>query len=218
VDRKYIPAAGHRLLLPLYDPLQRLLGSGAALGELIAAAAVEPGQRLLDIGCGTGSLLVELGRRHPGAELFGIDPDPTALARARSKAARAGVAVTLEQGFSDRLPYADGCFDRVFSSFMFHHLGREEKAATLAEARRVLAPGGELHLLDFAMARERPAGFVARWLHAHQHLADNRSDHIVRLLTEAGFTGAREHAHRNTWLGRLGRFRAGVGGAAPPVP
>ena len=56
--------------------------------------------RVLDIGCGTGSLVVELARRHPDAEIFEIDPDPKALVRARRKLRRAGAGVQLDEGFS----------------------------------------------------------------------------------------------------------------------
>jgi ubiquinone/menaquinone biosynthesis C-methylase UbiE len=87
--------------------------------------------------------------------VVGLDPDPKALAIAKRKAQRAGLAIQLDQGFSDGLPYPDASFDRVFSSLMFHHLKAEEKAATLREVRRVLRPGGSLHLLDFGP----PSGF-----------------------------------------------------------
>ena len=58
----------------------------------------------------------------------------------------------LDQGFADALPYPDASFDRVLSSFMFHHLSRDVKEKTLREARRVLKPGGRFHMVDFAPA------------------------------------------------------------------
>ena len=136
--RSFVPAAGHDWLLPFYDPLQRLMGGGTAKQQLIGQADLRSGQRVLDIGCGTGDLVVLVAQQHPDVETIGLDPDPKALARARRKLDRAGLTLRLDQGFSDQLPYADGSLDRVFSSFMFHHLGRDEKAWTLAETRRVL--------------------------------------------------------------------------------
>src|SRR5262249_35062051 len=53
-------------------------------------------------------------------------------------------------GFAEALPYGDGSFDRVFSSMMFHHLGRDERSKVLSEVRRVLKPGGRLEFLDLA--------------------------------------------------------------------
>src|SRR5215831_11616060 len=104
--RRFVPAAGLDWLLPLYDPVQLLLGGDAARAELVREARLEPGQRVLDLGCGTGSLALALARSAPGAEVVGIDPDPKALARARKKFARAGVTVRLDRGFADELPYA----------------------------------------------------------------------------------------------------------------
>jgi ubiquinone/menaquinone biosynthesis C-methylase UbiE len=206
--RRFIPAAGHDWMLPLYDPLQRLLGGDSARIALLEQATVQPGHRVLDIGCGTGSLIVLIKRLHPAAEISGLDPDPKALARARRKIERAGLCVQLDQGFSDELTYPEASFDRVFSSFMFHHLQREEKEKTLDEVRRVLRPGGSLHLLDFGGAERRPDGFVARWLHSAER--DNSGGRIPTLMAEAGFTDASEVAHRVTFFGRIAFYRAAV--------
>jgi ubiquinone/menaquinone biosynthesis C-methylase UbiE len=208
--RSFVPAAGHDLLLPLYDPLQRLLGGDAARRELVAAAAIRPSQRVLDIGCGTGSLIVEIGRRHPDVEIVGLDPDPKALARARRKLARAGVAARLDAGFADRLPYAAGAFDRVFSSFMFHHLDSDAKRGALCEVRRVLAPDGELHLLDFSSPGDGREGWLARLLHAGGHLHDNRADRLVAALRAAGFHDTRALWHRTGRVGRIAHYRSSL--------
>src|SRR6266478_2037249 len=125
-DRSYLPAAGHDWSLPLYDPMVKLLGGDAARAVLLDQAAVRPADRVLDIGCGTGTLAVLIKRRYPAVEVVGLDPDPRALARARRKAQRAALSIQLDRGFADELPYADGSFDRVFSSFMLHHLQAAE--------------------------------------------------------------------------------------------
>ena len=82
---------------------------------------------MLDIGCGTGSLVVLVKRLFPDVEVVGLDPDEKALARAARKARRVGASIQFDRGFSDALDYPDASFDRVFSSFMFHHLERDEK-------------------------------------------------------------------------------------------
>src|SRR5437764_7482027 len=90
-SRTYLPAAGHDWSLPLYDPIVKLLGGDAARKALLEQAALRPGQRVLDVGCGTGTLATLIKQLYPDVEVVGLDPDPKALARARRKAARAGV-------------------------------------------------------------------------------------------------------------------------------
>ena len=112
------------------------MGSEAAHRQLVDQANIEPQQHVLDIGSGTGNLTLLIKGLHPLAEVVGLDPDPKALTRARRKAEERGLAVRLDPGFSDELPYADASFDRVVSAFMLHHLAPDEKAKTLREARR----------------------------------------------------------------------------------
>jgi ubiquinone/menaquinone biosynthesis C-methylase UbiE len=172
-DRPYLPGMGRAWLLPLYDPLTRLLGARRVHRLLLAGADLRRGLRVLEIGCGTGNLVVLAGRRHPGLRLRGLDPDPAALARAERKARRAGVPLELTRGYADRLPYPDGGFDRVLSSYMLHHLAPDERVAALREAGRVLAPGGSLHVVDLTGG-------------GRHHGVD-----LPALLAEAGFAGVR---------------------------
>ena len=183
-ERRYLPAASLDALLPIYDPIMTLLRFNAALRPLVDRAALAPGFHVLDIGCGTGTLAVLIARRHPGVAITGIDPDPRALARAARKARRAGVTVRFERGFADALPYADASFDRVFSSMMFHHVPRGEKAGVLREVCRVLKPGGRLEFVDFD---------------------DNG---LTRLMTEAGLAGARRVGTHRTLIRTIAGYQA----------
>ncbi len=218
--RSFIPAAGRDWLLPLYDPLQWLLGGDSLKRPLIEQAALVPGLRVLDIGCGTGSLTLLIKRLHPDVEVVGLDPDPKALAIARQKAERAGLTLQLDRGFSDPLVYPDASFDRVFSSLMFHHLTHLEKLATLREVRRVLRPGGSFHLLDFGPPRSGLSRAAAHVLHKAGHVHDNLEGQIPAFLDEAGLLHPEEVAHRGTFVGSLSYYRAvspghgSLGGAA----
>jgi ubiquinone/menaquinone biosynthesis C-methylase UbiE len=199
---------GHDRLLPFYDPLQRLLGMGSVHRQLVNQARIKSDQRILEIGCGTGNLAILIKRLYPGAEVIGIDPDPKALARAQRKAGREALSVQLDRGFAEELPYPDASFDRVLSALMFHHLGPEEKEKMLDEARRVLKPGGSLHLLDFGGEQVRSDGFMARLHHRSDRLRDNFGDRIPTLMREAGFADPTEVASRVTIAGRLTYYRA----------
>lgn len=174
--RHFIPAAGLHAALPLYDPLLRLIGASAAQRAFVARAQLRAGQRVLEIGCGTGNVLRLALEACPGAELVGLDPDARALSVARAKLARAGLRARLDQGFADALPYADASFEVVLSSFMWHHLSPDVQRTTLQQLRRVLVPGGSLHLIDFVSG----SGWL-RMAHAQP------SEALRAALVDAGF-------------------------------
>jgi len=190
VQREFVPAAGRDVFLPIYDPLVRFMGGARAREELVKQANIQPKQRVLDLGCGTGTLVVLLKRKYPAAEIVGLDPDPKALRRAKKKVRRAGVAVQLDEGFADQLPYDEGTFDRVLSSFMFHHLEDQDREKMLREVLRVLKPAGAFHLLDFAGGEDRAPGPWGRLVDSHAHLEANSQQRILQLMRRAGFMNA----------------------------
>lgn len=181
--RDFLPGMRHEWLLPLYDPLNRLLGVGAVHRRLLDQAGLRPGQRVLEIGCGTGNLLLAAKRAQPAAVLVGLDPDLAALARASRKARRRGLTVQLDRGHADELPYADGSVDVVLSAFMLHHVPAGERERAVREVRRVLRPGGALHLVDVGGPDGGDGGRGHRHRLAHEHAVDDVPD----LLHRAGF-------------------------------
>jgi ubiquinone/menaquinone biosynthesis C-methylase UbiE len=200
----YIPAAGHDFLLPLYDPVLRLLMRERALRtRFLELAAIQPGQRVLDLGCGTATLLLLLKERCPSAEVVGVDGDPKVLALARAKAEKQGVAIRFDEALATQLPYGDASFDRVLSSLMLHHLTRDEKLQALREARRVLAAGASFHLVDFGPPRNWLARGVVRALNHGERMADNLAGRLPELMREAGFARVEERGHHGTVFGTL---------------
>ena len=197
----YLPAMGRDALLPLYDPFTWLLGAPASHRRLVDEAAIEPRHRVLEIGCGTGNVLLRAARLHPQATMTGLDPDPAALAVARRKAARRGLDIRFDRGFAGDLPYPDASVDRVLSAFMFHHLPDAEQPRALAEVRRVLRPGGSLHLLDFG-GDGRP-GLLHRLPRRHGPGAD-----IVALMGDAGLTDVTRSSRHTPVLGGQTWYRA----------
>lgn len=210
-QREFLPAAGRDVFLPLYDPLVSLMGFGRAARELIAQANVERDHSVLDLGCGTGTLIVMLKRQYPAVEAVGLDPDAKALQRARNKAKRAEVSLQFDQGFADELPYGERSFDRVISSFMFHHLDEQERERTSREALRVLKPGGAFHLLDF-VTDDSAHGFFERLIGGHALMKTNTNERLLQLLQRAGFTNVTKVKDGSMLFGlmRTSYFRATV--------
>jgi SAM-dependent methyltransferase len=197
--RDYLPAMIDPKFLPFYDRFGKLAGIGDSYWRLVAQAAIEPGATVLEIGCGTGNVLLLAKRAVPGATVIGTDPDGEALALARRKADRAGLALQLDEAYAQSLPYADGSVDRVLSSLMLHHLPEDEKVGALREVRRVLAPGGSLHLMDLdhdPRTGEGPLGAV-RVLHGLLLRLRGRSGHG----TAGHGHGATGHGHGATGHG-----------------
>lgn len=194
-------------LLSLYDPFMRLLGADEARRALVRSAAIRPGARILDVGCGTGTLIETVLRLQRGVDLAGIDPDPKALAHARRKAQRAGVAVRLDRGVATDLPYADGSFDLVFSSLVLHYLPTVDKKRALREIGRVLAPDGALHLLDYA-GPSAGRGLVPWLFRFEPLLADNDEERILERMREAGLREPRVIERRKARLGPLVLYAA----------
>jgi ubiquinone/menaquinone biosynthesis C-methylase UbiE len=206
---RYIPALSHDWLTPLYDPLIGLfMREARSKGRLIAQARLLAGHRVLDLGCGTGTLAIMIKRAEPGAEVVGLDGDPQVLEIARAKATKAGVEVRLDRGMAFDLPYADGSFDRVVSSLVLHHLSTRAKRETFAEVARVLAPGGELHVVDFGPPRGLYGHFAARLMSRSEELAVNVEGRLPDLFGEAGLEDVVETGHFGTLFATLAYYRA----------
>ncbi len=120
-----------------YD--ERRSASPSIVGPLLAALEGTPGRRLADIGGGTGNYALAL--KQEGWAPVVVDRSPEMLARAAAK------GLETVQADAQRLPFDDGAFDAATMISMLHHV--EDRPAALAEARRILRPGGRLVLMGF---------------------------------------------------------------------
>ena len=101
------------------------------------------GKRVLEIGVGMGSDFVRWVRA--GATASGIDLTARAIEITRARLDSLSLAADLRVADAESLPFDDGSFDIVYSWGVLHHTPRTEEA--IAEALRVLAPGGRLRLM-----------------------------------------------------------------------
>lgn len=169
-----------------WDALRSLHVPDAEVNSAILAAlgAHQP-RRLLDIGTGTGHMLELLAPRAESA--LGIDRSPEMLRFAREKLAAAGVAAELRQADMYALPMDAASFDTVVLHQVLHYAQHPE--AVIAEAARVLAPGGTMLVIDVA-PHERE-DFRSRFAHARLGFADEA---VLEWLRGAGIDG-RVEAH-----------------------
>ena len=136
--------------------------------------------RLVDIGTGTGRMLDLFGR---GAEhAIGVDRSPEMLRLARVKLADAGFDADLRQGDMYSLALPASSADTVIIHQVLHYA--QQPAAAVAEAARLLAPGGRLLIVDFA-AHEREE-LRTRDAHARLGFSDEA---VLKYLEEAGLRG-----------------------------
>jgi ubiquinone/menaquinone biosynthesis C-methylase UbiE len=195
----------------LYDVMFALLTGGrerTLRARIVALADLSPGARVLDVGCGTGGLAIAAAERvRPTGTVHAVDASPAMVARARHRAARAGVAVTVEVAPVEALPFPAGAFDAVLSSLMLHHLPEDLRAQAFAEIRRVLRAGGRLLAVDFEPPRSRTARAVIR-LVLTKRMADYDVRTCLPLMRDAGFVDVESGPTPYGWLTAVrGRIR-----------
>jgi arsenite methyltransferase len=162
-----------------------------------AVLALEQGERVLDIGIGPGLLAAEMAADvGPAGAVDGVDPSENMLAIARRRDTAPGSAeISLTSGDACTLPFPDARFDAAVATQVYEYVS--DMPAALAEAHRVLRPGGRLLVLDtdwdsivwHSSDRDRMTRVLAAW---DEHLVDpHLPRRLAALLTAAGFTISR---------------------------
>lgn len=212
--KEFTPALGYGFLTPVYDLAVGLLTRERRWrGDLARLVDPQPGDRILDVGCGTGSLLVRLGKLEPDAEFIGLDPDPEVLRIAGAKALRKGVDVTWIEGFlDDQTASQIGSVSKVVSSLVFHQTAVEEKAHILSAIRGVLAEGDRLFIADYGLQRNRIMRALFRsTVQLIDGIADtqpNADGCLPKMIAAADFHDVREKQVIATATGSISLYSA----------
>lgn len=148
----------------------------AYISELLALRPFVPWAGLgLEIGVGSGRFAAPLGVR------LGVDPSPAMLVHAAAR------GIETVEGVAEQLPFADGCFDHalVVTTLCFV----DSPAKMLAEARRVLKPGGRLAIGFIDRESTLGQGYLAQQAESvfYREASFYSADEVARLLQEAGF-------------------------------
>ncbi len=194
----------HPIFAALYDRCLAGMERGG-LAEMRASLLAEANGRTLELGAGTGLNLAH----YPSAvtELVLAEPDPHMAKRLRARVDDEGGGRRIEviEAPAEALPFDDASFDTVVSTLVLCSV--EDPARALADARRVLVPGGPLLFLEHVRSQrpglgrwqdrvERPWGWIAGGCHPNRATDES--------LAAAGF-----------WVERLDRGR--VPRSLPPI-
>ena len=130
--------------------------SFAGVGNPFTWGALQPGERVLDLGSGAGfDALLAAGMVGPSGSVTGIDMTPAMLEKANDKARQLGLTnVAFRQGYLEELPVPDESVDVVISNGVINLC--PDKRAVLAEANRVLKPGGRMQVSDIVVLHAVP--------------------------------------------------------------
>jgi ubiquinone/menaquinone biosynthesis C-methylase UbiE len=168
-------------------------------------AAVTPaGGRIVDVGAGTGTLAIALAAALGDVEVVAVDGDPDVLARARRKPG--AERVEWRAGLAGELDLGDGSVDAAVMSLLLHHLDPDDKLRALRDVRRVLRPGGRLHIADWGRPHDpvmRTAFGVLQLIDGFAGTRDHAAGGLPALLHESGFARVERQARVRTGFGSL---------------
>lgn len=204
---RYVPAAGRAWLTRAYDPAIALTMREGRWRDALAREAVagfSGGETVVDVGAGTGAQSLALADADQYARVLAVDGDPSAIAIAQRKVG--AELIDWRIGLADDLPVATGAADAVVMTLLLHHLDAAGKDAALAEAMRVLRPGGRLCVADWG----RPRGLVPaagarvlRVVDGAAGLDDQLAGALPHVIEAAGFRRPRQIGSVGTVWGTL---------------
>jgi len=183
--------------------------SFAGVDNPFDAGPIPEGSRVVDLGSGGGFDCFVAGRVvGASGEVVGVDMTPAMLERARRVAADLGARnVSFREGILEAVPVDDGWADVVISNGVLNLVA--DKAGALAEAHRILRPGGVLQFADIAVGQAVPEAAkcdIELWTDC---IAGGQSvDEWCDLIAGAGFTGLAVGLPTDTFDDAAGEGRA----------
>lgn len=214
-EPRYVPAARWRAFTRLYDPILALtMREKRFRAEMLGRmeADLPQGGTVVDVGCGTGTFALALKERRPDVEVVGVDGDGEILALARAKSGTS--RIEWREGLAQELPLPAESADVATTSLVLHHLLPEDKRKALVEMRRILKPGGRLHVADWGPPSDplmSGAFFVAQAIDGFDRTVDHRAGRLPAFIEEAGFGAVESYGRVRTGFGVVELLTARVG-------
>ena len=213
-QQRYVPAAGRAAFTRLYDPVVAMtMRERRFRGALLDQVRRDRPERVVDVGCGTGTFAIALA--HSAPDVIAVDGDDDVLALAQTK--DGAEHVTWVPGLAGELPLDDASADVVTMSLLLHHLAPDAKSQALRDVRRVLRPGGALHIADWGRPQDplmRATFFGLQLLDGFSTTRDHAAGRLPEIVAAAGFMRPERTLRLRTLWGTLELLRAGVAPSA----
>jgi SAM-dependent methyltransferase len=187
--------------------LARTAWTRLRLGAVRDLVDPKPGDRVLDLGCASGAITHFLTTL--GCDVVGVDSEPLAV----ETASKHFPGLRFRLADVSGLPFPDESFDKAVAADLVEHLEDETFAAMLAEARRVLVPGGTISIYTpnprHPIERLKERDLILARNETHVGLRDSAT--LRRALEAAGFEVDRDEWRPSFWVGLRTLERLGGG-------
>ncbi len=208
---KFNPSLYFDFLTPFYDSLFKLLlpRKKIRLTTLELLEKTNP-DKLVELGSGTGDLILEMAQKFPKSSITAIDIDTKANEILKQKLRKKSISnVSVQQAWSDDLPFEPGSVDTLFASVLFCNLPLDRKHSTLEEAKRVLNEPGMLLIAEWGPPQTMisKTGFLVLQAFGRSNITDLKKGMLQIYLQEHGFSAIASQ-QINTLFGTLYFYRA----------
>lgn len=191
------------------------MGGRAATIELADTLDLFPGLHVLDIGCGLGGTARFLATEH-GCRVTGVDLTPEYVETGNNLTRDLGLAssIELKLGSALDLPVSDAAFDRA--TLLHVGMNIDDKTRMMAEAARVLKPGGLLGIYDVMRTNDGPLAYPVAWAEDEQTSFVATPTAYAAALDSAGFDVTEETDRGLLALEFFGRIKRRIAQGGPP--
>ena len=180
-------------------------------GLASTAGAPKDGQvsRILDLGCSAGGTITALKNIYPDAEALGIDVSAAMVRYAHLRAAEQNVDIHFKQMHAEELDFEDNSFDIVTATLLFHELPVSMAKKVIAEALRVLRPGGSFTIFDFPSANKQDVygmffGEMDALDNVEPYIPEYVRSNVEEVMDDTGFEMFPYDPSKGLLIGRIG--------------